>query len=181
MKTVTLEQIMSWNLCYEREKISDLLFQDKEEVGFEDIVTLDIPAKDKLWAVLRNEFFTDNDLYFLACKFASLVMPIWEKYYPNDKRPQTAIETRLRWLRGEATDEELAVARTAAGAADAAAREAAREAAWAAAGAATSAARAAAGAADAAAWAAAWAADAAAEAAQLQIVIDYYNAKEKLL
>jgi hypothetical protein len=66
------------------------------------------------------------------------VLPIFEREYPNDKRPRNAIETARRYANGEATDEELAAARDAVWAAAwaaawDAARAAARDAAWAAA------------------------------------------------
>jgi hypothetical protein len=87
----------------------------------------------------------EREMRLFSCDVAEDVLPIFEAEYPEDKRPQQAIETARRYADGLATKEELAAAREAAWeAAWAAARAAAREAAWAAAGA--------------AAWAAAWAA-----------------------
>ena len=60
-----------------------------------------------------------NVLHDLACRFAEDVLPLYEREHPGDLRPRQAIDTKRRWLRGEATDEELAAARAAMAAMDA--------------------------------------------------------------
>lgn len=95
-----------------------------------------VPAKDRLWVLLHVDFIQAREMDLLACDFAKDVLPHWEAAYPDDDRPRRAIETKRRWLNGEATDAELAGARAAAWAAarDAeAAAIAAVDAAWAAA------------------------------------------------
>lgn len=56
------------------------------------------------------------------CDCAETALPIWEKKYPNDKRPRNAIETARKFADGKATAKELDAARAAA---DAAAADAA--------------------------------------------------------
>ena len=57
---------------------------------------------------------TERTAHALACDFAEHVLPIWEARYPGDDRPRVAIETKRRWLAGEASDEERYAAYTAA-------------------------------------------------------------------
>jgi len=115
-----------------------------------------------------------------ACDCAERVLPIFEKEYPNDKRPRAAIEAARGYLAGVVTE----TARAAAGAAEAAAGAAAwaAGAAWAAAGAAAwSAAGAAAWSAAGAAEAAAWAATGATEKKwQTKRLLEYLNGKIKV-
>ena len=79
----------------------------------------------------------------LACEYAERVLPLFERVYPEDGAPRHAIETSRRCAIGDATDEELDAAWTAArdaadtaasatawAAARAAASAAARAAAW---------------------------------------------------
>ena len=80
--------------------------------------------------ILKRWKLTDKQWRKIAIYSAELVLPIYEKEYPNDKRPRNATETAKRYLRGKATQEELAAAGAAAWAA---ARAAAWAAAWAAA------------------------------------------------
>jgi hypothetical protein len=97
--------------------------------------------------IIKRVFVDEKMTRKIAIYAAELVLPIYEKEYPNDNRPRTAIETAKRYSQGKATEGELSAAWDAA-------RDAARAAAWAAAWAA---ARAAAwDAARAAAWDAAW-------------------------
>ena len=130
-----------------------------------------LDAEDKsCWQEARllrcYEGWNERAARLWACECAGHVLHIFEKAYPDDKRPRRVIETARRYALGAATDEELA----AAGAAWAAAW-AARTAAWAAARAAAWAAWDAAGDAGDAAWGAwaagdaAWAAGAAGDAA----------------
>jgi hypothetical protein len=42
-----------------------------------------------------------------ACECARLSLPVWERYYLEDRTPHVAIETAERWTRGEATLEEV--------------------------------------------------------------------------
>ncbi len=127
---------------------------------------------DTIWA-LRAVDGKDKEIRLFAADCAELVLPIYEKYYPDDSRPRLAIQAARDYANGLITLEEL----TAAGAAawdaawyamyaalaaawDAAraARDAALAAAWDAAGSARDAALAAAWDAAGSAWAAAGAA-----------------------
>jgi len=90
---------------------------------------------DALWALRAIVEPADREIRLLACDFAERVLPIFEKLYPNDKRPRAAIETARRYANGEATIEELNAARSAARyAAEYATRYAAKSAAESAAG-----------------------------------------------
>ena len=111
MTTVTVDQVLDWHPCagYDRERIITL-FAGRETLAALDILNLDIAPADKLWAVLRNEFFSDEQLHCLACDFAEHVVYLCG----DDPRPRAAIEAKRGWLRGEVTDDELAAARYAA-------------------------------------------------------------------
>ena len=88
-----------------------------------------------LWLVEHRGLKLDESkLRLFACDCAEQVLPLFERDYPEDKRPRVAIETARRFANGKATREELDAAWAAAlDAAWAAALAAARAAAWAAA------------------------------------------------
>jgi hypothetical protein len=147
MKSVTIEQIMSFGPCsiYTREHIEELRKEvcgRRKRITIQDIMNAPIPAQDKIWLLLREEFFTELQLHQISiwC-WEKIARPVWEKYYPEDKRPHEAIRIKKLWLKGKATDEQLNVARKDAWAVENAAwaaenavwvvaREAARVAAW---------------------------------------------------
>jgi hypothetical protein len=163
MKKITLDQIRSFNPCYDPAKY---LPENWEGTVLDILNVTDCPAEDRLWVVLRKEFFTDKQLRLFAvwCARQALAIPGNESEVCSN-----TCDVAERYANGNATSEELAAARAAASdAARAAAGGAAWGAAWAAASdvaraAASDAARAAAGgaawgAARAAAWGAARAA-----------------------
>ena len=133
MSTVTIDDVMSWNPCdeYDRARVTRL-FRGRGRLGALDILRLSIPAEDKLWAVLREELIHAPVLHEFACQFAERALDRVERDGGvADPCSRAAIETKRRWLRGEASDEELSAARNAAReAAWSAAREAAWSAAW---------------------------------------------------
>jgi len=96
-----------------------------------------IYIEDKGVAVSRKLIAAVNvekELRLFACDCAERVLHIYERDYPEDKRPRIAIETSRRFVQGLATLPPTASAKYAArDAAWAAARNAAKDAAWAAA------------------------------------------------
>jgi hypothetical protein len=80
----------------------------------------------KTWETNR---IVDSLIRLMAADFAEEVLPIWQKYAPDDKRPELAIKAARDFANGRIFREALAATWAAAGAA---AGDAARDAAWAA-------------------------------------------------
>jgi hypothetical protein len=170
MNKVTLEQFKSFGPCWLIEHGGDkksearlylLAKQFPDGATALDILGLDISANEKMWSVLRTEFIPAPVLHEAGCRFGEWALNFAKEKYGLEPDPRSieGIAFKRRWIRGEATDKELAAARDAAwdAAAGAAAWDAAAgAAAWGAARAvAAAAARYAWGAARAA-WGAAW-------------------------
>ena len=161
MKTITYEQFLEFEPCYlddpKKKALMDSIAQRRERWSALDILELDeIPVKDRLWAALWAELIAAPLLHEFACRCAERALSRVENPNPHSVR---AIEVKRAWLRGKATDEELAAAQDAARAARHAAEDASEAAAL--------------YSAEAAAWAAArYAARAAAEAAERQWQIE---------
>ena len=62
--TVTVDQVMAWGPCddYTHERVEEL-FAGREALSAMDITELDIPAKDIIWALLREELVPANTLH----------------------------------------------------------------------------------------------------------------------
>ena len=129
MKTVTYEEFLEFDPCWlEEEGGAERLKAYFDRFGGRmsalDILNLDdVDAEDKLWSVLREEFIPAPILREFACVCAECALTLIDN---PDPRSIKAIEVKRAWLRGEATDGELAAARDAAWSA---ARDAARDAA----------------------------------------------------
>ena len=65
MLAVTVDQVMAWGPCednYPRARIEEL-FAGRESLSAMEITKLDIPAKDIIWAALREELVPANTLH----------------------------------------------------------------------------------------------------------------------
>ena len=124
MLTATISQVLSWEPCdtYTPERVTEL-FAGRETVTALDILAMDIPAADRLWAVCREELIPAATLHEFACRCAeAALLREREAEREPDARCWAAIEAKRAWLRGEIDSDQLG-----------AARDAARDAAWAAA------------------------------------------------
>ena len=176
MKGYTIDEVLSWDVCYTREQLEGL-YAGRETLTARDIFDLPIPDEDKLYALLRPKVIPKRELHLLACDFAERVA-----HLTRDPRSAEATRVKRLWLDGKATDEELATARAAAKAAAWEAADAAWEAwksAWAAADAAAEAPDAAWAAANAAAEASAAAEAVAAEASVAKAAAEARTAERK--
>jgi len=168
--SVAVADVMKWQPCgwdraddgknYTKSRVRKL-FAGRERLTAMDILALEIPAKDCLWAVLREDLIDARTLRLFACDCEDQDLARRKKKGETIRlKDRAAIRVSRRYANGKATLRELDAARNAAwNTARGAAWAAAWTAAWAAAGdAAWAAAGDAAGyAARYAAWAAAWA------------------------
>ena len=133
MKAVTYEQVLAMAPCWcSTEKGRRRLKRYADKLGGKatalDILRLSrVPAADRLWLVLREDFVDAPMLHEIACRCAERALT---QSGVTDKRCWDAIEAKRGWLRGNVSDEQLAAASDAAwDAASAAARGAAWDAA----------------------------------------------------
>ena len=137
MKAVTYEQVLAMSPCWcSTGKGRRRLKRYADKLGGKatalDILRLSrVPAADRLWLVLREDFVDAPMLHEIACRCAERALT---QSGVTDKRCWDAIEAKRGWLRGEVSGEQLAAARAAARAAAwdaalAAARDVARAAA----------------------------------------------------
>jgi hypothetical protein len=127
MKTWTVDEMVATGACYSRERIV-VLWAWREALSPRDILTLDIPAQDRLWVCWRQEAFTPAQH---AAILDRIVRRAVKAFALPD--PSTAAWAR-RWLdgdKGARTSAEAAEAARTAWAAEAVGSAAAARAAWA--------------------------------------------------
>jgi len=152
LKRFTIDQVMPWRPCYSREEVA-AVFGRYKYMTLARLLASKLSDADKLWCLLRPEVIPEKQLHLLACEYAERALKRERKAGREpDPRSWAAVETKRRWVAGEASDEELSAARASA---RAAARASASARAWAAASAEASAWASASASASASAWAAA--------------------------
>ena len=66
----------------------------------QDVLSLNIPLKDKFWFVRNNCDLTGNEFRKLAIGVATVVLPIYELKYPDNKAPRGSIQAAQDYLNG---------------------------------------------------------------------------------
>lgn len=127
LRGVTVTDILSWRPCCEyTERYIRKLFAKRKKLNAADILKLRIPFEDRLWVICREGMVPDDIFHLWACWCAERALKRERKAGREpDKRSWAVIEAKRQWMRGEISDEDLAVARDAASDASTAARDAA--------------------------------------------------------
>ena len=102
---ITVNDILAMNPCeeYRRDNGAQIraLWAGRSSLTATEIAALDIRATDRAWALVR--LIPIRTRVAWACDCGERVLPIWERRYPNDRRPHEAIRVARAWIRGEAT------------------------------------------------------------------------------
>jgi len=110
--TMTVEDFINANaFCGRSRRRIKELFAGREALSAIDVLELDIPDAHKLWAVLREELIPLQTLHKLAVEFArTALLKEREAGREPDERSWRALDVKLAWLDGKASDEELEAA-----------------------------------------------------------------------
>ena len=109
MKTITMQQLRSYNPCYDPIKY---LPENWSGTAIDILQHKTIPYKDKLWAVLRSDILSDKILRLFAISCARSCLHLARK--EDQEVLNNTIEVAFRFAYGQATQEELDAAWSAA-------------------------------------------------------------------
>jgi hypothetical protein len=115
-KTFTKDYYLSHRGCYEFNKMFNLVVNNPHET-IEDFLNWDISIKDKFFFLFNYCNLTLRNKQDMALMCAKIVLPVYEKEFPNDSRVTECIHATELFLNGEITLEQLREKRAAADAA----------------------------------------------------------------
>jgi len=118
---MNINQFMKLKPCYTREKIEEIAGEKTDWTALDILYLANVPAQDRLWAVLREAFILAKILHLFACKVAENALREAKIRKTKNNPSWEALRIKRLWIDGKATDEELKAARAAAYAANAAA------------------------------------------------------------
>ena len=110
---ITVGDLKRWKACYWCDEGDERAKEYEARTDPAGVTPLElarfswIPMGDRLWVLLREEVIPAERLHLLGCEFTEMALPVFEKEFPDDSRLRDAVETKRRWLRGEATSGEL--------------------------------------------------------------------------
>ena len=114
MNTVTLDTILSWRPCYGKARVREIFAGRTSGTAAEWVAATraaGLPEADVLWLLLHEAFIPAKALHGLACDYAERALQHKrDAGREPDPRTWAAVETKRRWLRGEASDAELEAA-----------------------------------------------------------------------
>ena len=99
--------------CYDEQKLLSLSFMRNEDITLKSIVESEIPLRDKFWFVCKK-LATKEENQQITINVAEIVLPIYEKHYPDNKAPREAIEAAKQYIAGHISLETLLSKRRAA-------------------------------------------------------------------
>lgn len=79
-----------------------------------EVLDLPMSVKNRIWILMLPGCLPGRVQHEVVVRCAEDILQYWDQRYSDDDRPRKAIETKRRWLRGAATDEELSYAMAAA-------------------------------------------------------------------
>lgn len=113
MKRLTVDDVMEMEPCsgvsgYPRERVV-ALWAGRDALTAREIGALDIPARDRVWVLVR--MLPKHDAILWACDLVETALDTY--WMSNDRRPNEAVKVARRFVVGDATAEELVAARSA--------------------------------------------------------------------
>lgn len=109
VKTISVGVLLDSDLITTEESY-DLIerYVTYPQITAAEILELDLPAKNRVEALLRREFLTEKHLRALACDFAEHTLYVFEAHAPGDHRPHKCLGTAaLLNMEGAGTWEQL--------------------------------------------------------------------------
>lgn len=111
MQTIPLDILITSDLITNEEMYPLVgAFLHRPYLSAEEIIALDLPAKNRVEALLRHEFLSEKQLRKLACYFAEHVLHVFEELAPEDFHPRACVEAAQLYADGVIGVELLRVA-----------------------------------------------------------------------
>jgi hypothetical protein len=88
-------------LCAEDSHALSIELNDHSQLTASEIIGLDLPARNRVEALLQQDFLTEHNFQELACNFAEHTLHVFESYCPDDQRPGKLIETARLYYAGK--------------------------------------------------------------------------------
>lgn len=101
VKTISADILLrSELLSAEEAHLLSLQLENRPLLTASEIISLDLPAKNRVEALLQSEFLGEKRLRALACDFAEHTLYMFEEHAREDRHPHQCVEAARRYLEG---------------------------------------------------------------------------------
>lgn len=108
LKTISSNLLLSSELLSAEDSFHlSIELKQRLQLTASEIIELDLPARNRIEALLQKEFLHEAQLREFACDFAEHTLPVFEWYCPNDSRPRRFVETARLYHAGQTSNEKL--------------------------------------------------------------------------
>lgn len=108
MGTLTSTVILSSELLSTEDSFAlSIELKKHHKLTVSEIIELDLPARNRVEALLRKEFLKENQLLELAYTFVEHTLHIFEWYCPGDPRPRNFVKIARLYYSGNTSKERL--------------------------------------------------------------------------
>ena len=108
MKTISSNVLLSSELLSAEDSFGlSIELNQRLQMTTSEIMELDLPARNRVEALLQNEFLKGDQLRELACDFAEHTLQVFEWYCTSDLRPRNFVESARLYYAGKISKERL--------------------------------------------------------------------------
>jgi hypothetical protein len=108
VKTISSSVLLSSELLSVEDSFSlSIELRERVQLTASEIIGMDLPARNRVEALLQKEFLEEDQLRELACDFAEHTLQIFEWYCPDDSRPRNFVEIARSYYAGRTSNKRL--------------------------------------------------------------------------
>lgn len=108
VKTVSSNVLLSSELLSNEDSFSlSIELNGREQLTALEVIELDLPARNRVEALLQKAFLEENHLRELACDFAEHTLRVFEWYCPSDTHPRDFVRSARLYYAGRIGKEKL--------------------------------------------------------------------------
>lgn len=102
VKTISSNVLLSSELLSNEDSFSlSIELNERLQLTALEIMELDLPARNRVEALLQKEFLEEEQLRELACDFAEHTLRVFEWYCPSDTRPRNFVRVARLYYAGK--------------------------------------------------------------------------------
>lgn len=111
VKTISSSILLSSELLSAEDSFGlSIQLKQRIQLTASEIIELDLPARNRVEALLQEEFLEEKQLQELACSFADHTLKIFEACLSNEHGPRRMVDIARLYYAGGASEEELKAA-----------------------------------------------------------------------